>query len=198
MKQKLFLNDQEFHLGETQLPCLIDYREKEGGSNFTVALVADIFLRGSKILFFTAYHMAKDNFMERVHGHEPKILLVETADQLVGAEQYQTIIIKSGDTGLCLEALQILKDIADRVILVKNYNILDDSVTRASLEHPKLILSGNVDASMLKVEVSKKSFKTVISFSKSETALPINVPTDLGKYGGYLKSGATEGRVELK
>ncbi len=48
MADKILLNNEDYHIGESDLPCLIHYAPKVGGSHFSVAMVADLFLRGSK------------------------------------------------------------------------------------------------------------------------------------------------------
>ena len=97
MAYDILLNKEVFHLNEDGLPCLVHYKEKQGGSRFTVTLIADLLLHGSKILFFTAYPYAKDNFYEQTKGMESKIFFAEKKEDLVGAEKYQVIILKSGD-----------------------------------------------------------------------------------------------------
>lgn len=83
MADKILLKNKEFHFSENELPCLVTYREKSGGSHFTVSLVAD--------LFFTAYPMAMDNFLAQIAGNESKVIYVAGKASLAGAEKYQAI-----------------------------------------------------------------------------------------------------------
>src|SRR3989339_1582346 len=115
MTHKILLDDEVFHFSEDGLPCLVHYKEKQGGSQFTVTLVADLFLQGSKILFLTAYPYAKDNFFEQTKGMESKIFFVENKEMLAEAQNYQAIILKSGDGDLYIEALKALPDLSERV-----------------------------------------------------------------------------------
>jgi len=78
MADKILLNNEVYHIGEDGLPCLIHYAPKAGGSHFSVTMVADLFLSGSKILFLTAYPMAKDNFFQQIKGHHSDILNVSS------------------------------------------------------------------------------------------------------------------------
>lgn len=197
MAYKILLNKEEFHFNEDCLPCLVHYKEKMGGSQFTVTLVADLFLRGSKILFLTAYPYAKDNFFEQTKGTESKIFLAEKKEDLVGAEKHQAIILKSGDGDLFMEALQTLEDINDRVVLVKNFEVFEKNILDSSMLLKKIILSGDIDKSMAKKEICDKLYKTTILFSNPETALPFKAP-ELSKYTGYLKTANKEGLVQLE
>lgn len=53
MADQIFLNNEEYHIGEDDISCLIHYVPKAGESHFSVAMVADLFLSGSKILFLS-------------------------------------------------------------------------------------------------------------------------------------------------
>lgn len=197
MAYKILLNDEEFHVGEDDLPCLVHYKEKQGGSQFTVTLVADLFLQGRKILFLTAYPMAKDNFFEQTKGMESKIFFVDDKEKLSEAQNYQAIILKSGDGDLYIEALKTLSDLSERVVLIKNFEIFDQNILDSSIKLEKIILSGNIDESVAKKQISDKLYKTTITFSEPETALPFKRPV-LDKYVGYLKTADKEGLIKLE
>ena len=89
MADTISLNNEVYHIGEDGLPCLIHYAPKTGGSYFSVAMVADLFLRGSKILFLTAYPMAKDNFLLMA----PCILRRYNFDELVKSQKSEVFVI---------------------------------------------------------------------------------------------------------
>ena len=197
MAYKILLNDEEFHFGEDGLPCLVHYKEKQGGSQFTVTLVADLFLQGSKILFRTAYPYAKDNLIEQTNGMEYKIFFAENKEDLIGAEKYQAISLKRGDGDLFLEALQTLGDIKDRVVLVKNFEVFKKNILDSSIMHEKIILSGDIDKSMAKKHRSDKLCGSASLFSTPARFFPFKVP-ELGKYTGYLKTADKEGLVQLE
>jgi hypothetical protein len=197
MADEILLNKKIFHLNESGLPCLVHYKERMGGSHFTVAMVADMFLRGAKILFFTAYVMAKDDFLAQTAGREADIFFAESAEQLPGAEKYQAVILRSGDSDLFKEALKSLPDLSERVILVKNFERFDREVINASLGFKKIILSGNIDKCEIKERISGQSFSAIIAFSEPETPLPLELPS-LRKYAGYLKAAGKDGSVEIK
>jgi hypothetical protein len=197
MGHSILLNNEEFHFDENCLPCLVHYKEKQGGSHFTVTLVADLFLQGSKILFLTAYPMAKDNFFEQTRGKEDKIFFVETEDDLEKAEEYQAVILKSGDGNLYLKSLKLLADLNERIVLVKNFEVFDKNILDESLKLEKIILSGDIDKSLSKKQISGKFYKTTISFSQPETFVNFQTPA-LEKYVGYLKTVDKEGLVKLK
>ena len=176
----ILLNNKRFHFSKDDLPCLIHYIQGTGGSHFSVTMMADLFLNGGKILFLTAYPMAKDNFMNQVIGHEKNVIFVKQKDQL--KTNKQTIVIESGNQNLFLEALNYLDDIDERIIFIKNFEEFDKNILLKSTDKQKLIISGNLDTSSIKKELLNKQFKTIIQFSQSKFLKPIC--PDLEKYTG--------------
>ena len=195
MANEILLNKEVYQFGENDLPCLITYAEKAGGSQFSVSMVADLFLRGSKILFLTAYPMAKENILEQVKGEEAKIDFVTEESQLKSGAQM--IILESGNENLFLKAAEKLDDFKNRVVFVKNMEVFGDKSIDICLKQEKLILSGDIDKSSAKEKIIKKQFKTIIVFTKPIVTLPFETPI-LEKYTGYLWSKEKEGFVSLK
>lgn len=126
MADTILLNNEDYHIGEDGLPCLIHYAPKAGGSHFSVSMVADLFLNGSKMLFLTAYPMAKDNFLQQIKGEESKTTFITNESQL--NTDAQAIILESGNEELFLKAVEKLDDLNERVVLVKNMEVFSDAV----------------------------------------------------------------------
>ena len=185
MADKIFFNKQAINFTEGDLPCLITYADKTGGSHFSITLVVNLFLNGSKILFLTAYPMAKDNFLQQIGEDHSKIAIVSSIEELEKAKNTQVIILESGNEALFNEAVKILPDLKERIVLVKNMEVFSKAVSDTCLNLEKVILSGNIDMCADKEKISKKDFKTIVTFSKPEIALPIEVPA-LEKYTGFL------------
>ncbi|MCF7833889.1 MAG: hypothetical protein K9L98_02530 [Candidatus Pacebacteria bacterium] len=196
MKDKILLNDSLLNFTENDLPCLVTYSEKTGGSHFSIAMVAELFVSGSKILFLTAYPMAKENFLEQVGENNTKITFVTSIEELNKAKDFQVIILESGNEGLFLEVVKILPDLYDRVVLIKNMEIFSEKVFNICLELEKVILSGDIDACVDKERISKKYYKTMVAFSKPKISLPLEVPV-LEKYNGYLLGQNKSGIVKI-
>jgi len=194
---KLFLDNKPFHFSEDDLPCLVSYANGTGGSHFSVVLVADLFLSGSKILFLTAYPMATDNFLNQVEGSGLNIARIENEGDLVGKENTQAIMIKSGDEELFMKVAELLPDIKERVVFVKNIEGLKGETLKKCLEFDKVILSGDIDKCDLKEEILKRHFKTTILFNQPETDLTLKVP-ELEKYSGYMWGDEIEGIVRAE
>lgn len=195
MADQILLNNEVYHIGEDGPPCLIHYAPKTGGSHFSVAMVADLFLSGSKILFLTAYPMAKDNFLQQIKGKESKTAFITDESQL--NSDAQAIILESGNEKLFLKAVEKLDDLNERVVLVKNMEVFSDAVFDSCLKLQKIILSGNLDECSMKKQISDKQYKTIVLFSKPETPLKVE-PPELGKDKGYLWSDGKEGLVSVR
>lgn len=191
---KLLLNNQQYIFTENDLSCLIHYSHGTGGSHFSVTMVADMFLRGSKILFLTAYHMAKDNFLEQIKGYENNVLFVTSSNQLTTDKQ--AIIIESGNENLFLEALNSLGDINERVISIKNFEGFNNNIILSASNKQKLILSGDLDSSPIKDELINKKYQTIIQFSKPNTTLTKEFPS-LEKYVGYFWKNNKQGLIKI-
>jgi hypothetical protein len=193
---KITLNNEDYNVTEKELPYLVVYGRQSGGSHFTLTLVKDLFLSGSKILFLTAFHMAKDSFLEQVGTDHSQISFVTNTDELKNAQNSQCIIIESGNENLFIESIKILPDINERVVLVKNIEAFSMPIFDHSLNLNKIIISGDIDNCVAKDEIIKKSFETIVAFNKTETVLPIEVPV-LEKWSGYLSSQSKKGIIKV-
>lgn len=185
MFKKILLNDAPHNFTEQDLPCLITYAHKTGGSQFSISLTAQLFESGSKILFFTAYPMARENFMEMENNKLEDISVVSDVDKLDNTKR--VIILESGNEQLFLDVLTKLNDIQDRVVLVKNAEQFSAETLNKSLGLNKLIFSGDMDNLPSGVNFNISLFKTIIAFSKPDK-LTINIPENLEKYTGFCTS----------
>ncbi len=196
MAERLILNNEPYVLSENDLPCLVTYGEHMGGSHLSIVLIASLFLSGSKILFLTAYPMARENFLEQI-GQTSNVAFVDSISDLEKAFGAQAIILKSGDELLFLEAVKVIPDLNERVVLVKNMEVFSEAVLDISLTFEKVILSGNIDACIAKEKIAKKNFKTLIAFNQPEIEIPLTVPT-LEKYASLLSSNTENGILAVK
>lgn len=196
MSEKLILNNEPYIISENDLPCLVTYGEHMGGSHLSITLVANLFLSGSKILFLTAYPMARENFLEQI-GPTSDVTFVDSISELEKSFGAQAIILKSGDEALFLEAVKIIPDLGERVILIKNMEVFSEATLDVSLNFEKVILSGNIDTCVAKEKIAKKNFKTLIAFNQPKIEIPLTVPA-LGKYTGFLLSDTKGGVLTVK
>ena len=197
MNNTILLNNEEYKVNESDLPYLVIYREKSGGSHFTITLVKDLFLSGSKILFFTAFYMAKDNFLEQIGPDHSNISFIETVADLEINKDKQVLILNSGDENLLKDVLKTIKDLDERVVLLKNIEAFNANTLEICLDLEKVILSGDLDTCVLKDKIIEKKFNSIVVFTKPEIPLPFDVPI-LEKWQGYLSSKDKNGIIKIQ
>jgi hypothetical protein len=195
---EILLENKKFNFSGSDLPMLIHGAHKAGASLFSVTAAVQLFLSGNKLLFFTAYPMAREEFMAQIagSGKEEDVFYLEREEDIAEAAKFGAVIVKSGDSELCLRAFEILSDIKERIVLVKNIEtILTGALFSAVKGHDKLILSGDLDGVGFSGNITRLDFKTKIFFSKPVANTGVDVP-DLEKYVGFI-SGREKGLITL-
>jgi len=194
MADKILLDNRILKIEEKDLPCLVSYDKKVGGSHFTISMVANLFLKGSKIIFLTAYPMAKDNFLQQTKGKESEINYITNEKQF--DTDAQAIILESGNEKLFWKIIKRIDNLQKHVVLIKNMEMFSNEILDFCLKLQKIIISGDIDKCSNK-QIREKKFKTTIIFTKPEIKLPFNPPS-LKKYKGYLWSKDKEGYVTVQ
>ncbi|MFA6515145.1 MAG: hypothetical protein WCT42_02685 [Candidatus Paceibacterota bacterium] len=196
MLDKVLLNWEPYTLKEDNLPCLITYGKHMGGSHLSIVLIANLFLQGSKILFLTAYPMARDNFLNQIEEDTSRVAFVDSLESLEESLDKDAIIIESGNATLFLNAIKLIPDLDERVIFVKNIEIFNEEIFNTCLENQKVILSGDIDECNFKNNISIEKFYTIIAFNQPETPIRIEIPK-LEMWSSYLKNDKQSGILTL-
>ncbi len=160
-------NNKQIDFNVNDLPMIIHGREHTGSSLFSVTMAVHLYRQNNKILMFTAYPMAKDEFLEQIDNKDT-VFYLEDVQDIKKAQGFQTIIIKSGDKDLCAQVLLNLPDINDRILFIKNVDIILNNDIIKNINQEKILLSGDADLSMHKDFIKKFTYKTKIFFSESE------------------------------
>lgn len=143
----------------------------------------------------TAYHMARDKFLTMVDGNVKNVGLVDDQDQYENHySDRQAIILNPGDEKLLQTLRPILRDKDERVIILKNIENFAAETLQLLKDHPKLILSGDVDKSPALELIKNIQFSSKIFFSPS--ALAPDLP-ELEKYQGHYISENQNGIIHL-
>mgnify|MGYP001231045806 CR=1 FL=1 len=174
---KFLLGGNELHFTENDLPILIHGIEHVGSSQFTISLLADLYTQGSKILFFTGYQMAKDEFIKQVG--EP--------------QDNRVIFVKGTEPSEFIQNVKELEDISERVILIINVELFDQSIFDAVFEKNKLVVSGDIEKVPYKERLLSKKFNTKILFSPASFE---QIP-EIQQWSGYLIGEEKRGEVSL-
>ena len=128
MHDKIYLNKEPYMITESDLPCLVTYKSGMGGSHLTVTLVSDLALRGSKIIFFTAYPMAGDNFLKQIGTNHSNIAFINSISDLKSQSEAQILILESGNEQLFIDVVNSIPDLQERIVLIKNIEMFTSKV----------------------------------------------------------------------
>lgn len=165
-------NKEIVYFDKNDLPMVIHGRDKTGSSLFSITMAAHLHIQGNKLLIFTAYPMAKEEFLEQV-GNDSSVFYLENSDDINKAQEYQTIIIKSGDIGLCAYTIKNLNDTVSRILFIKNVDImLNNEIVENLKINNSIMLSGDVDLSIYPDFIKNINYKTKIFFSESKIFSP--------------------------
>lgn len=182
--------------GDEDLPLVIHGAPKTGASHFSLSVVADLFAQGRKILLFTAFPAAREDFLAQTAELGRTSFDIVDASQIPAAAA-DAVIVKSGVIALFLETLKRLPDLAERIVFIKNVEaVLTSEIVELVRSHSRLVLSGDFDATSLGAEVVRAVRpKTRILLSPS-AALAVPFPA-LEKYVGIF-AGRMSGTVTLR
>lgn len=195
MVKKILLNNNLYDFSLNDLPCFIHGRENAGSSLFTMSLLANLEAQGNKLLSITAYPMAREEFIAQT-VNENDVALIESVSKQQADLKKRALFVKNENVNIFIELAKSLPDIEERIILLKNIDILDKNIFDAIKNKTNIILSGDIDNCYFSDELLKIHFKTKIVFSAPQKNIGKGTPI-LPKYTGYLVSQSVEGEVKL-
>lgn len=191
MIKKILFDTKEFHFHTDNLPILIHGEDKAGASLFTVSTVADMYSRGAKILFLSGYPMAREEFLKQTEMNNDYAVIT---DKLVTENlQKRVLFLTKEYAEQFIQLIALLPDIDERIILLKNIDLFDESIFTAISNKTKIIYSGDITKTVFIEKLLQLPFKTKIFFSPFNT---IVLPT-LDNYQGYMQSIDGNGLVGL-
>ncbi len=177
---KILINDKEVIFNKEDFPMLINGADKSGASLFSISLLKSIFENGEKVLLFSAFDPAKEEFKK----------------QLGVSINENALIIESGDESAFIKELDGIQDLSERIILCKNIENYSLSLF-GKLKNQKLVIfSGDIDKCEFGEQLVNKDFKTKIFFSYPEKIEVVD-KIDLPKYKGMIISSKYEGIISL-
>lgn len=180
MVKKILLNNKEYTFTEKDLPILIHGAPHAGSSLFTITLTSQFAQQGNKLLFFSGYDAAKDEFKEQIGNIDfTKVKIVTTGEE----------------TDL-LNTVKETQDVHERIVLLKNIDLLSQKILPVIQNFNKMIISGDVDTCSFNKKLLTISYKTIILFSPLNNSDKI-FPDNFQKYEGYMW-GKENGIVKIE
>ncbi|MEI6835534.1 MAG: hypothetical protein WCK59_01760 [Candidatus Falkowbacteria bacterium] len=175
----VLLNNQKINFNSNDFPMLISGTEKTGSSFFSVCLLAELLKNGYKVLFLSAYPMAKEEFRKQI-----------------GGEFENAVIIESGEESDLIKAIKGLTDLEERLVLIKNIDVYSHKIFDVLKNLQLVIFSGDLDKCKFASSLIDKTFPTKIFFSSSEKDRHVIAPS-LAKFCGEVVSKKYGGVISL-
>lgn len=173
---------EEVKFTNEDLPMLVHGKEHSGASLLSITIASLLHANGLKLIIFTAYPMAKEEFMKQV-GNEESVFYLEDEKNITEAVEFQTVIVQSGNVDLFLKIISNTSIMKDRVIFVKNIETINTPVLE--LIKPYLFMvSGDLDLNMAQQDFKSMNYNTKI-FTSQMTGEIIPI---LEKYQAFMKN----------
>ncbi len=161
---------EEVMFTEEHLPLLVHGKDKSGASLFSITLAANLAREGKQLSIYTAYPMAKEEFIAQVGK---------------GNENFSWIEEKDFEKAFS----------EDAIVFIKNIETIKDSKIISFLQSSnRYIISGDLEQSSFSKDLIALPFKTKILFSTlAEAPLPL-----LEKYQASMQNSNGEKIVTLQ
>lgn len=176
MKQ-IVIDGTPYNFAASDLPLMIHGNEKAGASLFSVNAAVSICKSGNTLFFWSAYPMAKEEFYKEVGAAGPGIRRIKSADEITGDEP--RILVMEDESPEALSA-SLHKIDANRVLFVKNFEVLPEELRKELLKKELLVIAGDLKGVLAKEEVQR--FRTQASFSLYPD---VDIPA-FQKYEGFI------------
>ena len=150
---------------------------------FSVTMVANLINQWSKVIFFTAFPMAKQELLAQIWTDKTFDITQKTDSENI--PQDKSIIIQSWNKQLREQTIKNIKNLENYIIFVKNIEQYDNSILDIIWINNKIILSWALDNCSFKNNIAKQKWESKIIFTVPEILLDIQVPI-LEKYESYL------------
>ena len=180
-----FKTKEEVEFTEEDLPILIHGREHSGASLLSITLAVGLHEAGRKLCIFTAYPMAKEEFLKQVSNPET-VFYIENEEHFEQASKARTIILKSGDVDLFIKAISNTELMKNRIIFIKNIETISIPIFFFFLPY-QFIVSGDLELNPSQQDFNNFIYKTRILLSPFQEEIPT-----LEKYQAFMKNKSGE------
>jgi len=193
-RNKITLDNIEFKFKINYFPCLIMGICKSGASYFSVSLVADLIKSWNKLIFFTAFPMAKEELKNQIWTSD--IYEVNSIKDIEQLAKDKTIVVQSWNIMLWKEIINKIWKIEDYIVFIKNIEEYDDSIFEVIKNLNYVILSWDIDKCIFRSELINKSWWSKIFFTKPKDYIYEKIP-NLEKYESYFVSNDIKGILKI-
>ncbi len=181
-----FSNKNEVKFKKEDLPILIHGKEHSGASLLSITLAVELHEADNKLCIFTAYPMAKEEFLKQV-SNPKKVFYLESEEDFEKALKFQTVIIQSGNIDLFIKVISQSSFVDGRIIFIKNIETIKVPIFKFISSHP-FIVSGDLELNSAQQDFKIFIYNTKILFSPIEgETIPF-----LEKYQAVMKNRSAE------
>ncbi len=188
VSDKILIDNKKFIPKIGLLPCAIHGAPRVGASLFSVVFCAKLIEQNHKLIFISAYPMARPELLKRL-GRK-KFIIINRAEDIKKINQQSVIIYSGINSQIVKKIIQQAKINSRSVICLKNLEEYSPAVLKSLAQHKNVVFSG--DFSKIKQEEVFFSAKTKIFFSEYDYSIP-----ELKKYEGYMIGKNMKGKIKL-
>jgi len=189
------INDEPYTFTTSDLSALIHGEEHSGASLFTMSLLSQLYFQGEPLILVTASPQTKEEFLTQTCGNKD-FISVTHEENVSQAEEKQVIHLLKDAEALLPKLLKILEDKTQRIVLLKNIELLSPQTLALFYDHPLTIFSGNLNTCSEKEPLLQLKYNAKIFFSPLHNDFRLTLPP-LEKYHGYYQGKLSQGIVSL-
>ncbi len=194
MEKMILLNGKSLSFNMSFLPCLITGAAKSGASFFSIIAIAQLIQKGAKVVFFSAYPMARDALLQQIW---PSFCYeVNDHEDVLTIPSHKSILIQSGNISLWNSVMTKIQDHDDYVFFVKNFEKYETSLFDTLSHCRYYLLSGSLDDCSFQKNLIQQQRSSIICFTPPLSDLGFAIPA-LEPYHAYLFSELGRGFLTL-
>lgn len=191
---QILQDDKEFHFQHKDYPILISGQEGTGSSFFSVMLAVDAFRQGSKVLFCSAFPMAKEILEKELSsGEKADVGFIHAGEAF---DSKRMLVVASGEESVLIDSLDRVPDLQERIVLIKNMDSYSPALFGKVKLVPGLILSGDLDLTPFASQIDLEKFPSKVFFSWPEAYINREHLAPQ-KYEGILIQGNTQTTLHI-
>ncbi|OGI45778.1 hypothetical protein A2121_00965 [Candidatus Nomurabacteria bacterium GWB1_40_6] len=172
---------EEVKFTKENLPLFVHGKEHSGASLLSITIASLLHSSRVKLCIFTAYPMAKEEFMKQVEN-PVNVYYLEDKKNISEALRFQTIIVQSGNIDLFIKIILNTVGMKDRIIFIKNIETIHVQILELVKSYTFMV-SGDLDFNLLQNEFKNMTYNTKIFTSPMEGVI---IPP-LEKYQAFMK-----------
>jgi hypothetical protein len=185
------LTKEEIKFTKADLPMLIHGKEHSGASLLSITIASLLHKANNKLCIFTAYPMAKEEFLKQIINSDTVFYLEDEKD-FEQALKFQTIIVQSGNAEVFLKLISYSSFERERILFIKNIETINIPIFEF-ISLLLFIVSGDLELNTFQRDFNNYPYNTKILFNPIAGEI---IPS-LEKYQAFIKNKSNERIITL-